>query len=77
MCDQKPSDDLTCIHAERGLCPDCQEEFDEDPAAWFEFGQHAAGLENWRRLEAEMEEERLAEEESKPLPTCGDDEIPF
>lgn len=31
---------LTCIHAKVGLCPSCREEYDTDPLAWLEYGQH-------------------------------------
>jgi hypothetical protein len=45
---------LTCIHADRGLCPDCREEYEEDPSGWLEYGQHPAGLARWRALQARV-----------------------
>ncbi len=47
-----------CIHQTAGLCPTCREDHDEDPSAWTEYGNHAAGLANWRALQAEMNHQR-------------------
>lgn len=49
-------DYTTCIHQESGLCPDCQSEYDADPQAWIEFGNHQKGIENWNSIKAEMEQ---------------------
>src|SRR5262249_53714744 len=49
-----PMDPPTCIHAARGPCPACQAEYDEDPQAYLEYGDHPQGLANWRALQAEM-----------------------
>lgn len=74
---------LTCLHAAEGLCPSCQEEYDEDALAWIEFGSHPAGVANMEALREEMlgacEEERA---EGRP-PADGDegpadyDDVPF
>lgn len=48
--------DMTCIHRESGLCPACQADFDADPEAWVEFGDHPAGIERWEALQAELRE---------------------
>lgn len=45
----------TCIHMPDGLCPECLAEFNEDCGAWIEFGHHPQGIENWRRLQEEIE----------------------
>lgn len=54
---------ITCIHNEEiglpGLCPSCQEDHDEDPLAWLEYGDHTQGIANWRRLQEEMDREAL------------------
>lgn len=42
---------LTCIHADRGLCPSCQTAHDADPDSFVLFGPHAAGIARLRRLE--------------------------
>ena len=59
--------DLTCIHREQGLCPECQAAYDTDPAAFAEFGDHADGLRRWEELKADMDADqetarRLAED---------------
>lgn len=49
---------MTCIHHLRagadGLCPACRADYDEDPAAWLEYGDHADGLNRWYGLLDEM-----------------------
>lgn len=45
---------MTCIHAAAGLCPACQAEYDYDPGAYLEYGDHPAGLANWRALWEEI-----------------------
>lgn len=45
-----------CIHSDSGLCEACQADYDEDPAAWIEFGDHIAGLAAWKALQKEMDE---------------------
>ena len=65
---------MNCIHNAIGLCDACQAEHDEDPIAWIEFGQHEAGIENWHRLQVEMDEERQrlqALPASEPDPTIS------
>lgn len=63
-----------CIHAPHGgLCPDCQGEYDTDPEAWYEFGDHPEGIERTRELEAEMARWR-AEASEDPIDWT---DIPF
>lgn len=66
---------MNCIHQEAGLCPECQEDYDADPEAWHEFGQHPQGIENWKRLQAEMEAARLELEQEAN--TTATEELPF
>ena len=47
---------MTCIHQESGLCRECQAEYDADPQAWIEYGNHREGIENWNSIKAEMEQ---------------------
>jgi hypothetical protein len=60
---------LTCIHAANGLCPDCEADYDYDPIAWVEFGNHPQGIANW---EAELKAIEEWQQPSEPDPT-----IPF
>lgn len=65
----------TCIHRDKGLCPDCQAERDADPQAWEEYGRHAKGEARWAALQAEMRaarEELWAETAQKTS-----DDVPF
>lgn len=63
----------SCIHVQRGLCDDCQAEYDEDPSAYYEYGDHPQGIANWQALQAEMDAEA-----SRPVsPAGGDSDIPF
>lgn len=66
---------LTCIHATEGLCPACREEYDADPCAYEEYGEHPAGLARWAALKAEMEAERLALDAFRLPPPA--DEMPL
>lgn len=52
---------MTCIHSTTGLCPACQADHDEDPAAWLEFGEHTDGIRRWEELQAEMDAREPAE----------------
>ncbi len=62
-----------CLHNEgNGLCPECQDEYDEDPSAYIEFGNHPAGIANWMDLRAKMA--TLPHELISELP---DSDIPF
>ena len=45
---------LTCIHSLAGLCRACQDEYDTDPAAFIEFGNHPEGIARWQGLLAEI-----------------------
>lgn len=62
-----------CIHSPDGrtLCPDCQATYDGDPESYIEFGDHPAGLKNWRALQDEIA--RGAEERTQST----DPELPF
>lgn len=62
---------LTCIHAESGLCPACQAEYDEDPRAYLEFGDHPQGIANWKALQEEMAAE------PEPGPAVDMSDVPF
>lgn len=68
---------LTCIHMPEpgeGLCPDCEEEYAEDPEAWHEFGSHSAGMARWAELEADLANRH----EADPLDVgFTDSDIPF
>jgi hypothetical protein len=60
----------SCIHTNgAGLCPDCQAEYDSDPMAYVEYGEHPEGRENWRALQ-----EEIARTPPAPLP---DPDLPF
>lgn len=64
---------MTCIHTDKGLCPACQALYDEDPDAYWEFGDHPDGLRRRAEEEARIatwEAERWAEPQP---PTYGDD----
>src|SRR5262245_5772795 len=63
---------LTCIHTERGLCPACQSDYDADPLAYLEYGDHPEGLANYQRLLDE-----IAQAAQDPTPLVAWDEIPF
>lgn len=67
---------LTCIHALLGLCAECKDDYDEDPSAYFEFGDHPHGIANWKRLQDEIAADRPAEHDNTP-PAVYDGEIPF
>lgn len=44
-----------CIHGDgTNLCADCQADYDYDPLAYVEYGNHPDGIERWRELQAEM-----------------------
>jgi hypothetical protein len=78
-------DNLTCIHQSHGLCRRCQRDFDEDPVAWLEFGNHPEGLANLAALEAELAAEAAAYRREEELRQGQDDwpapadeaELPF
>jgi hypothetical protein len=74
---------ITCIHAEQGLCPGCQEAWEADPQAFLEYGDHPDGLERWRALQAELLDgaaaDRAAEARraAEPSPVFDESEIPY
>ncbi len=44
-----------CVHTTDGtLCPSCRHEWEEDPTAYNEYGDHPEGLKRWRALQADM-----------------------
>ena len=44
-----------CIHGDgKSLCESCQEGYDIDPSAYWEYGDHPAGLERWKALQEEI-----------------------
>jgi hypothetical protein len=45
-----------CKHRTRGLCLDCWDDYQEDPTAWAEYGYHAQGEANTKKLFAELAE---------------------
>jgi hypothetical protein len=47
---------LHCIHQEHGLCASCRAEYDEDPTAWLEYGEHEEGVQRWEEAEEAMRE---------------------
>lgn len=66
---------LTCIHAVKGLCDTCQADYDTDPAAYIEFGDHPQGIANWKAEQARIEEWNAAQPQA---PSDMDDtSIPF
>lgn len=68
---------LTCIHMPEpgeGLCPDCQADYEDDPQSWHEFGDHPAGIERWKELEADLAN-RLEADPS--IPGVTDDDLSF
>jgi hypothetical protein len=74
MSDDIPDrDPTTCIHAAHGLCERCQDEYDEDPDAYLEYGDYLDGLERWRKLQAEI----AAERELEPAERVQNADIPF
>lgn len=65
---------MTCIHADKGLCPACQAEHDGDPMAYWEFGDHPEGIARWQALRAEIAAEREQQPDAQP---CNDEDMPF
>lgn len=63
---------MTCAHSEAGLCPACRADYDEDPAAWLEYGDHPAGIAAWEALRREMEAEA-----DRPPAAMGADDVPL
>lgn len=60
-----------CIHTKEGFCPDCQESFDADPDAWWEFGEHPEGIARWESFMAQFDIGL------DPSPLMVGDDIPF
>lgn len=63
---------MTCIHSALGLCQSCQADYDTDPTAYIEFGDHPAGIARWQAEQAIIEASMA---ESVPVPTGPD--IPY
>jgi hypothetical protein len=64
-----------CKHRTRGLCLDCWDDYQEDPTAWAEYGYHAQGEANTKKLFAELAEMPPATE--PPMEMAGPNDIPF
>ncbi len=70
---------MTCIHTTEGLCPTCKSEYNVDPLAYIEFGQHPEGIRRWQEERAAQEawyteqNERAARERFP----ANNDAIPF
>jgi hypothetical protein len=62
---------ITCIHAQHGLCPKCQADYDQDPQAYVEFGQHPQGEANWRQERDQMLIDKGIDPTSCPEPLPG------
>ncbi len=67
---------LTCIHSKSGLCKSCQDEYDIDPTAWIEFGDHPEGIARWKAEQERIAADR-AEQEAMPVAEVDWGEIPF
>ena len=63
---------LTCTHQAAGLCADCQADYDEDPAAWLEFGNHPEGLARWNAEQAMIDRDAADQ-----VPAVDDPTIPL
>ena len=50
-----------CIHADgKTFCPECRWAWEYDPDSYLEYGDHPAGLKNWRALQKEIKGARNA-----------------
>lgn len=68
----------TCIHRDSGLCPECQEEYDTDFAAWIEFGYHPEGCRRWEEeLQRQAAWDAERERQRVNRPPVDDSDIPF
>lgn len=65
-------DDLNCIHAESGLCPNCRADYEEDPGAWLEFGRNPQGIANWQALQ-----EEIAADQARMVQPMDMTDVPF
>jgi hypothetical protein len=63
--------DITCIHAQHGLCAKCQADYYEDPQAYVEFGQHPQGEANWKRERDQILIDKGIDPTSCPEPLPG------
>ena len=71
---------LTCIHTAKGLCPQCQADYEEDEDGFREFGAHPDGEARWLALLADMEASAAGPTADGSVNYCagdGDDFIPF
>ncbi len=70
---------LTCVHllavSADGLCPQCEEDYDADPEAYHEFGEHPEGVRRWKAFQAEL----AAMPQHDPIDDSGinNDSLPF
>ena len=60
---------LTCIHADDGLCEDCHEAFEYDPESYMEYGDHPDGLRRFAELRQELA--------AVPTHQCPANDIPY
>jgi hypothetical protein len=58
-----------------GLCPACAADYDADPTAWLEYGDHPAGIAAWKALQEEMDRE-ATRARTEPVPP-PDPTVPF
>lgn len=63
---------LTCVHTAAGLCPACQADYEADPIAWIEYGDHPDGIRRSRDLA-----EELAARPVVVAPPVDDSDIPL
>lgn len=76
--DDEPAAFAACIHSTAGLCPKCQEEYDADPGAWSEYGDHPEGIKRWQALQDEIEQDRRRMEAAQDgTPPDAWDNLPF
>lgn len=75
---------ITCIHVVDGvgLCQQCADDYDEDPTAYMEFGDHPDGVKRWQEEQARIDAERhvlngCGGPEGCFCPDEGDSDIPF
>ena len=62
-----------CIHGDgQSLCPSCQADYDYDPSAYVEFGEHPQGIANWRDLQ-----EQIAADAAKHPYVAPDPNLPY
>jgi len=68
---------LTCIHASEGLCRHCRLDYEHDPVAFEEFGEHPAGIRRWKETLEQIAGEALWQQRYEIGPVPLDPELPF